>query len=156
MLGTILIVILVLMLLGTLPTWSHSRSWGYGRERWAGIDRDHPASPTAHGTHLSIPCRKKWRETNMRTLMFLVVLLVIGIAGLGFYRGWFRLSTDSKDQQPSATVTVDKDKFHEDEQKAKDKVQGLGKRPRRKSATGPKRPKNRNADFETTLCVCGC
>ncbi len=29
MLGTILLVILVLMLLGALPTWGHSRSWGY-------------------------------------------------------------------------------------------------------------------------------
>jgi len=29
MLSTILIVILVLMLLGALPTWNHSRSWGY-------------------------------------------------------------------------------------------------------------------------------
>jgi len=29
MLGTILIVILVLALLGVLPRWSHSRSWGY-------------------------------------------------------------------------------------------------------------------------------
>jgi hypothetical protein len=29
MLGTILIVILVLALLGALPRWSHSRSWGY-------------------------------------------------------------------------------------------------------------------------------
>jgi hypothetical protein len=29
MLGTILIVILVLALLGALPPWSHSRSWGY-------------------------------------------------------------------------------------------------------------------------------
>jgi hypothetical protein len=26
---TILIVILVLMLLGAIPTWPHSRSWGY-------------------------------------------------------------------------------------------------------------------------------
>jgi hypothetical protein len=30
MLGTVLIVILVLMLLGAVPTWSHSRNWGYG------------------------------------------------------------------------------------------------------------------------------
>jgi hypothetical protein len=29
MLGTVLIVILILMLLGALPRWSHSRSWGY-------------------------------------------------------------------------------------------------------------------------------
>ena len=26
---TILIIVLVLMLLGALPTWPHSRSWGY-------------------------------------------------------------------------------------------------------------------------------
>jgi hypothetical protein len=29
MLGTILIVILVLALIGALPRWSHSRDWGY-------------------------------------------------------------------------------------------------------------------------------
>jgi len=29
MLGTILIVLLILMLIGALPTWPHSRSWGY-------------------------------------------------------------------------------------------------------------------------------
>ncbi len=29
MLATILIIILVLMLLGALPTWPHSRNWGY-------------------------------------------------------------------------------------------------------------------------------
>ncbi|MEX2615208.1 MAG: DUF3309 family protein [Alphaproteobacteria bacterium] len=28
-LGTILIIILLLMLIGVLPTWSHSRNWGY-------------------------------------------------------------------------------------------------------------------------------
>jgi hypothetical protein len=30
MLGTVLVVLLVLMLLGALPTWPHSRNWGYG------------------------------------------------------------------------------------------------------------------------------
>jgi MFS superfamily sulfate permease-like transporter len=29
MLGTILIILLVLMLLGALPRWPHSRNWGY-------------------------------------------------------------------------------------------------------------------------------
>ena len=28
MLGTVIIVILILMLIGVLPTWSHSASWG--------------------------------------------------------------------------------------------------------------------------------
>jgi len=29
MLGTIVIIVLILLLLGALPTWPHSRSWGY-------------------------------------------------------------------------------------------------------------------------------
>ena len=29
MLGTILIVVIVLLLLGALPAWPHSRQWGY-------------------------------------------------------------------------------------------------------------------------------
>lgn len=28
-LGTIVLIILILILLGVLPTWPHSRSWGY-------------------------------------------------------------------------------------------------------------------------------
>lgn len=28
-LGTILLIILILMLVGALPTWPHSRNWGY-------------------------------------------------------------------------------------------------------------------------------
>jgi hypothetical protein len=28
-LGTILIVVLILMLLGAIPSWPHSKSWGY-------------------------------------------------------------------------------------------------------------------------------
>lgn len=30
MLGTVLVILLALMLLGALPTWQHSRNWGYG------------------------------------------------------------------------------------------------------------------------------
>ncbi len=29
MLGTIVIIVLVLLLVGALPTWPHSRQWGY-------------------------------------------------------------------------------------------------------------------------------
>jgi hypothetical protein len=29
-LGTILLIVLVLMLVGALPTWPHSSGWGYG------------------------------------------------------------------------------------------------------------------------------
>jgi len=64
----------------------------------------------------------------MRTIVFVVVVLLAGIAGVGFYRGWFGLSTNSTDQKPSATITVDKDKIHADEELAKEKVEGLGQK----------------------------
>lgn len=35
--GTILLVVLVLILIGVLPTWNHSRSWGYGPVGITGI-----------------------------------------------------------------------------------------------------------------------
>jgi Protein of unknown function (DUF3309) len=37
MLGTILIVILVLALLGALPRWNHSREWGYAPTGGVGL-----------------------------------------------------------------------------------------------------------------------
>ena len=35
--GTILLIVLVLMLLGAVPTWPHSRSWGYGPSGGLGL-----------------------------------------------------------------------------------------------------------------------
>ncbi len=35
--GTILLVILILALIGVLPTWPHSKSWGYGPSGVAGL-----------------------------------------------------------------------------------------------------------------------
>jgi hypothetical protein len=37
MLGTILLIILVLALLGAIPTWPHSRGWGYGPSGGIGL-----------------------------------------------------------------------------------------------------------------------
>ena len=35
--GTILLVVLILMLLGAVPAWPHSRSWGYGPSGAVGL-----------------------------------------------------------------------------------------------------------------------
>ncbi|WP_366910267.1 DUF3309 family protein [Methylotenera sp.] len=35
--GTILLIILVLMLIGAIPSWSHSKSWGYGPSGGIGL-----------------------------------------------------------------------------------------------------------------------
>ena len=37
MLTTILVVLLVLLLLGSLPVWPYSRSWGYGGTGLVGV-----------------------------------------------------------------------------------------------------------------------
>ena len=37
MLGTILLVLLVLMLLGAFPRWPHSKNWGYGPSGGLGV-----------------------------------------------------------------------------------------------------------------------
>ena len=37
MLGTLLLVVLILMLIGVFPRWPHSRSWGYGPSGGIGL-----------------------------------------------------------------------------------------------------------------------
>lgn len=36
-LGTILVIVLILVLLGALPTWPHSSRWGYGPSGGLGL-----------------------------------------------------------------------------------------------------------------------
>ncbi len=36
-LGTILLIVLILMLVGVLPTWPHSSQWGYGPSGGLGL-----------------------------------------------------------------------------------------------------------------------
>ena len=36
-LGTILLIVLILMLIGAIPAWGHSRGWGYGPSGGLGI-----------------------------------------------------------------------------------------------------------------------
>lgn len=36
-LGTILLIVLILMLIGAIPTWPHSKGWGYGPSGGLGL-----------------------------------------------------------------------------------------------------------------------
>jgi hypothetical protein len=36
-LGTILLIVLILLLVGAIPTWPHSKSWGYGPSGGLGL-----------------------------------------------------------------------------------------------------------------------
>jgi hypothetical protein len=68
----------------------------------------------------------------MKALFVVLVLLVAGFVGLGFYQGWFHFSTGGADDKPSVTVGVDEKKMQED----KKKVEGLGEKAK-ESAAGP-------------------
>ncbi|UVC08422.1 DUF3309 domain-containing protein [Rhizobium sp. TH2] len=37
MLGTILIIVLILLVIGAIPSWGHSRNWGYGPSGGLGL-----------------------------------------------------------------------------------------------------------------------
>jgi hypothetical protein len=37
MLGTVLLIVLILLLLGAVPSWPHSRNWGYGPSGLLGL-----------------------------------------------------------------------------------------------------------------------
>ena len=69
----------------------------------------------------------------MKALFAAILLLVVGIVCVGFYQGWFHITTHSTDQKSSATITVDKDKIRADEGKAKEKVEEFGQKAKEKT-----------------------
>jgi Tfp pilus assembly protein PilO len=64
----------------------------------------------------------------MKRLFFVLLVVVVGIVGLGFYRGWF---------------TVNQDKIQQDEQKAKEKVRELTQEVKAKIGEGTDEVKER-------------
>ena len=65
----------------------------------------------------------------MKKVLFVLLLCVVGI---GLYRGWFVLTSHSRDESNKVDVnlTVDPDKAKEDAEKVKDKTTELGDRAR--------------------------
>jgi hypothetical protein len=71
----------------------------------------------------------------MKRLFAVLVVLVIGIAILGFYRGWFSLDVEKTPDGKSHVIgTVDNDKIEEDKKRAAEKVQDI-RRPAETGAT---------------------
>lgn len=63
----------------------------------------------------------------MKRLFFLLLVVVVGIVGLGFYRGWF---------------TVNQDKIQQDERTAKEKVRELMQEVKSKTGEGTDKVKD--------------
>jgi hypothetical protein len=62
----------------------------------------------------------------MKGLLLVLVLVVVGVLGFGFYRGWFHVTSDSAEGESNVTFTVDKNKIEEDRKKVQQKAQDLG------------------------------
>ena len=69
----------------------------------------------------------------MKRLFIVLVVLAVGVALVGFSRGWFHVSSDRSADTFGVTLTVDKDKVREDKDNVVDKAQSAGR-----EATGDK------------------
>ena len=67
-----------------------------------------------------------------RSIVTVLVVLLICVVALGFYRGWFTLSNGSPDavsNKVNVNLTVDRDKMQEDAQTVKDRATELSSVP---------------------------
>ena len=60
-----------------------------------------------------------------RFLGFLIALLLV-VAVVGYYRGWFHADTHTTNGHDSITVTVDKDKLSQDKSSAEQHLPVVG------------------------------
>ena len=63
----------------------------------------------------------------MRKLCSLVIVLAVITVGVGFYRGWFALSSSRyvEGHKTNVNLTVDEDKMKQDGEKLKEKTREL-------------------------------
>ncbi len=64
----------------------------------------------------------------MKRFLLVLLVLVAGVVGLGYYLGWFQFATEHTDQKSRITITIDEDKVRKDSEKAKEKVQEAGQK----------------------------
>jgi hypothetical protein len=69
----------------------------------------------------------------MRGLFVVLVLIVVGVIAVGYYRDWFKVGAASDSKTVNVKVTVDKEKLKEDEEKAKLKLKEVGGRIKEKT-----------------------
>jgi hypothetical protein len=61
----------------------------------------------------------------MRKLLGTLTMVILIIAGVGLYRGWFGVATDDQPGQTNVEITVDKEKIRHDAEAASAKAREL-------------------------------
>lgn len=61
-------------------------------------------------------------------IMLVVIALIVSVAGvgLGFYRGWFKVSSRNDPSKANVTLSFDKVKIEADREQVVDQAQDLG------------------------------
>jgi len=62
----------------------------------------------------------------MKRLLMILIVLAGCVAALGFYRGWFEVTTGGSGSQHGVTFTVDENKIKADEKKAREQLPTIG------------------------------
>jgi uncharacterized lipoprotein YehR (DUF1307 family) len=79
----------------------------------------------------------------MKRILVLLLVLVVGVAALGYYRGWFEFSTEHTGQKSNVTFTIDEDKIRKDSEKAKEKVKEAEEAVKEKIGAGTEKAKDK-------------
>jgi hypothetical protein len=58
----------------------------------------------------------------MARLLGTVVIVVLVVALIGYYRGWFTVDTSNSSDQSNIHMTIDKDAVHHDERELEQKL----------------------------------
>ena len=81
----------------------------------------------------------------MNRLLLVLVVVVAGVLGAGFYLRWFHVGSESAGGESTITFTVDKDKIRNDETKVMEKVHDLGHQVKDKVAGPTEKSKDATA-----------
>jgi hypothetical protein len=82
----------------------------------------------------------------MKALLIVLVLVVTFVVALGFYRGWFHVSSDSADGNRNITFSADPEKIQDDKKAVEEKVHNLGGQVKDKvAAPSDEKGKDKNA-----------
>ena len=87
----------------------------------------------------------------MKRFLIGLVVVVACVAGVGLYRGWFQVTSDSASDQRNVTFSADQNKIKEDEKKVVQEVKSLGNRVKDKSGTPVEKSKDQTVQAKPPL-----
>ena len=86
----------------------------------------------------------------MKRFLIGLVLVVACVAGVGLYRGWFQVTSESANDQRNVTFSADRTKIKEDENKVVQEVKSLENRVKDKAATPAEKSKDQTVQTVKT------